>query len=245
MNRWRRSVDELQVRKRQQGECERAQEELSKVTSCFQQLASSLGSSADGSFLREEMDETRAVVHRICTGLSRRLVCLLSECDSAPSCPEERESAERLWVLFLSASENFLLDLHKACDLIGQFPLNQRYDRHALVNTGCSDGVVGVAARAASVQTPWLTLEEEPSPNLTNHIAALEAMLREMQLKVSVPFWAVEATQQAWAEAQTDKDQDDSLEDLMEVEVVSHDNKMAACCHPPCCRLGCMLCLLN
>ncbi|KAM4613109.1 regulator of G-protein signaling 9-binding protein [Polymixia lowei] len=249
MNRWRRSVDELQARRRQLWECERAQEALSKVTSCFQQLASSLGNTTDGSFLREEMDETRGLAHRICTGLSRRLVSLLAECDSTPSCPEERENAERLWVLFLSALENFLLDLHKASDLIGQFPLTQRYDRRSLVNTGSGDSVAGVAARAASVQTPWLSLEEEPNPDLTNHITGLEAMLRDMQLKVSVPFWSVEATQQAWAEAsgsQTDtQDLDHSLEDLMEVEVVSHDNKMAACCHPPCCHLGCVLCLLN
>ncbi|XP_071773914.1 regulator of G-protein signaling 9-binding protein [Centroberyx gerrardi] len=241
MSRWRRSVDELQTRRRQQWECERAQEALSKVTSCFQQLALSLGGSADGSFLREEMDETRALAHRICTGLSRRLVCLLSECDSAPSFSEERESAERLWVLFLTAMENFLSDLHKASDLIGRFPLSQRYDRRSLVNTGCGDGVVGVAARAAAVQTPWLTLEEEPSPDLTNHIAGLEAMLSDMQLKVPVPFWAVEATQPAWAEVRAEPDRDASLEDLMEVEVVSHDNKMAACCHPACCRLGCAL----
>lgn len=46
------------------------------------------------------------------------------------------------------------------------------------------DGVVGVAARVALVQVPWLTLEEEPSPDLTNHIAGLESMLSEMQLRV-------------------------------------------------------------
>lgn len=44
--------------------------------------------------------------------------------------------------------------------------------------------MVGVAARVASAQTPWLTLEEEPNPDLTNHIAALESMLMEMQLRV-------------------------------------------------------------
>lgn len=45
--------------------------------------------------------------------------------------------------------------------------------------------MVGVAARVASVQAPWITLEEEPSPDLTNHITGLEAMLSEMQLRVS------------------------------------------------------------
>ncbi|XP_044028262.1 regulator of G-protein signaling 9-binding protein [Siniperca chuatsi] len=241
MSRWRRSVDELAARRRQQGECERAQEALSRVTSCFQQLAASLGSSADCSFLRDEMDETRALAHRICSGLSRRLVRLLSDCDSAPSGVEDRQVSERLWVLFLSVLENFLSDLSKACDLIGRFPLTQRYDRRSLVNTGCTDGVVGVAARVASVQAPWLTLEEGGRPDLTNHIAEVEAMLSEMQLRVPVAFWSVEATQPAWAEATGELDEpDDSLEDLMEVEVVSNNNKTAARCQPPCCGLGCV-----
>ncbi|KAM8913547.1 regulator of G-protein signaling 9-binding protein isoform 2-T2 [Spinachia spinachia] len=186
MSRWRRSVDQLAARRRQQGECERAQEALGRVTSCFQQLAVSLGSSADSSFLRDEMDETRALAHRICSGLSRRLMHLLSDCDSDPS------------------------------------------------SAGCADGVVGVAARVASVQVPWLTLEEELCPDLTNHIAALEAMLSEMQLRVPVAFWSVEATQPVWPDACGEFEQpDDTLEDLMEGEVVSK-NKV------PCCGLGCV-----
>nr|XP_046241128.1 regulator of G-protein signaling 9-binding protein [Scatophagus argus] len=240
MSRWRSSVDELSARRRQQGECERAQEALSRVTSCFQQLAASLGSSADCSFLRDEMDEMRALAHRICSGLSQRLVRLLSDCDSIPPGVEDRQVSERLWVLFLSALEEFLSDLRRTYDLIGQFPLKRQYDRRLLVNTGCVDGMVGVAARVASVQVPWLTLKEEPSPDLTNHIAGLEAMLSEMQLRVPVAFWSVEATQPAWAEAHGDVvEPDHSLEDLMEVEVASN-SKAAACFQPPCCGLGCI-----
>lgn len=61
-------------------------------------------------------------------------------------------------------------------------------------------------------------------------------------LQVPVAFWSVEATQPAWAEARGELDDpDDSLEDLMEVEVVSNNNnKMAACCQPPCCGLSCV-----
>lgn len=51
--------------------------------------------------------------------------------------------------------------------------------------SGCVDGMVGLAARVALVQVPWLILEEEPSPDLTNHITGLETMLGEMQTKVS------------------------------------------------------------
>ncbi|XP_029990941.1 regulator of G-protein signaling 9-binding protein [Sphaeramia orbicularis] len=241
MSRWCRSVDELATRRRQQSECERAQEALCKVTSCFQQLATSLGASADCSFLREEMDETRALAHRISSGLSRRLIRLLSDSDSAPTGQEDRQVSERLWVLFLSVLESFLSDLRKASDLIRQFPLGQRSDRRSLVNAGCLDGVVGVAARVASVQAPWLTLEEESIPDLTNHITGLEAILSDMQLRVPVPFWSVEATQPLWVEAATELDEPEhSLEDLMEVEVVSDGNKMATCCQPPCCVLGCV-----
>lgn len=163
MSLWRCSADELVARQRQQCECERAQEALSRGTACFQQLAASLGSSADCSFLRDELNETRALAHRLCSGtealhlsvpslsarrsvshlsvclsagLSKRLVHLLSDCDSAPSSVEDRRVLERLWVLFLSALENFLSDLRKACYLIGRFPLNQHYDRRSLVNTG-------------------------------------------------------------------------------------------------------------
>ncbi|XP_017296224.1 regulator of G-protein signaling 9-binding protein [Kryptolebias marmoratus] len=235
MSRWRRSVDELAAGRRQLSECERAQDALSRVTSSFQQLVASLGSSADSSFLREEIDETRALAHRICTGLSRRLLSLLSDCNSAHPGVANRQVSERLWVLFLSAVENFLSDLRKAKDLIGQFPLTQRSNRRSLVNTGCTDGLVGVAARVALVQVPWLTLEAGPSLDLTNHIAGLEAMLSEMQLRVPVAFWSVEATQPAWAEAQSElHNPDDSLEDLMEVEVVSNNNNMSACCGLSC-----------
>ncbi|XP_061584307.1 regulator of G-protein signaling 9-binding protein [Cololabis saira] len=234
MSRWRRSVDELAAGRRQ-SECERAQDALSRVTSCFQQLVACLGSSADSCFLRDELDETRALAHRICSGLSRRLLRLLSECDSAPSGAADRQVSERLWVVFLSAVENFLYDLRKASDLIGQFPLTQRSNRRYLVNTGCLDGGVGVAARVALIQVPWLTLEEEPSPDLTNHIAGLEAMLSELQLRVPVAFWSVEATQPAWSEARGDAvDPDHTLQELMEVETVA-DGSRAGCC-----GLGCV-----
>lgn len=160
MSRWRRSVDELAAGRRQLSECERAQAALSRITSCFQQLVVSLGSSADNSFLREELDETRALAHRICigntcqvsyshlpvchlsmtcclsAGLSRRLLSLLSDCNPAHSGVEDRQVSERLWVLFLSAVEYFLSDLRKAKDLIGRFPLTQRSNRRSLVNTG-------------------------------------------------------------------------------------------------------------
>lgn len=153
------SVDQLAVCQRQQKECERAQEALSRVTSCFQQLVSALGSSADCSFLREELEQSRRAAHQLCTGtppwacparpparpagdpglcagLSQRLVHLLSRCDSSSPSSEDRQRRERLWVLSLSAFEGFLSDLRTASVLTGRFPLTQAQHRRSLVNTG-------------------------------------------------------------------------------------------------------------
>lgn len=71
MSRWHCSGDE-------QSECERAQEALSQVTSCFQQLLTSLGSSADTTFLREEMEQSRRVAHQLCMGAASRPSARLS-----------------------------------------------------------------------------------------------------------------------------------------------------------------------
>lgn len=133
---------------------------------------------------------------------------LLTACDSAPSGVADRQVLERLWVHFLSSLESFLSDLRKTRYLIGRFPLSQQSDRRSLVNSGqltthflwrpahfyltsclsvhpgCVDGLVGVAARVAWAQTPWISLGEEQSPDLTNHIAGLESMLLKLQLRV-------------------------------------------------------------
>ncbi|KAL0977895.1 hypothetical protein UPYG_G00162910 [Umbra pygmaea] len=247
MNRWQKSVDEIQTRKRQVKECERALESLSKVIACFQQMATSVGSNLDGSFLREEMDKTRAFAHRICTGLHKKLVPLLTR--EMEHGPEEREQVERLWVLFLTGLEQLQQDLYKFSELIDRFPLRGRNDHHSLVKTGSSGGVSGVIALAAAIQTSWLAVEGEQSPDLKMHITQIDSLIKEMLQKVSIPFWTVEATQEAWAEAAQSsdavQDQDESLEDMMEVDVVSQDAKMSGCCHPTNCKLGCMLCLFT
>uniref|UniRef100_A0A3Q3DGZ3 Zgc:109913 n=2 Tax=Hippocampus comes TaxID=109280 RepID=A0A3Q3DGZ3_HIPCM len=190
---------------------ERAQERLARVTSCFQtlvrltscfqQLAVSLGSSADCAFLRREIAHVRALATNVANGLSCHLTHLLSNCNSGPAGPAssaERRELERVWVHFLSAMENFLRDLRKVGDLIVRFPLGQQKDRRSLINTGCLDGVVGVATRAASVRMPWLASDVDDlhqESGLQEHLNSLEAMMSDMQLRVPVAFWSVEATQ--------------------------------------------------
>ncbi|XP_077433742.1 regulator of G-protein signaling 9-binding protein isoform X2 [Vanacampus margaritifer] len=224
---------------------ERAQETLARVTSCFQtlvrvtscfqQLAASLGSSADCDFLRQEITHARTLATNIADGLSRHLTRLLSDRDSCPAGPAgsaERRALERVWVHFLSGVENFLRDLRKAGDLIGRFPLGQQKDRRSLVNTGCLDGVVGVAARAASIQTPRLAADEDAlhqEAGLQQHLNGLEAMMSDMQLRVPVAFWSVEATQPLCGDVPDDPE--DDLEEALA--------SLAAAEPSACCRLGC------
>lgn len=88
MHRWQRSADEVAVLRHQQRECERALDALSKVTSCFQQLVLSLGGSADCTFLREEMDETRALGHSVCSGTCPSVRPLTRLSLTRPVCPQ-------------------------------------------------------------------------------------------------------------------------------------------------------------
>uniref|UniRef100_A0A4W5L8P3 Uncharacterized protein n=1 Tax=Hucho hucho TaxID=62062 RepID=A0A4W5L8P3_9TELE len=126
------SVDELQARKQQVTEFEVVQHALSKVTACFQQMATSV----------------RRNSRRICTG--KATLVPLTERETGQ---ENRE----LWVLFLTGLENRQQDLYKASDVIDHFPLKQRNDNWALVKTGASDGVSRVAA---SVQTPLMHITQ-------------------------------------------------------------------------------------
>uniref|UniRef100_A0A673JBI0 Zgc:109913 n=1 Tax=Sinocyclocheilus rhinocerous TaxID=307959 RepID=A0A673JBI0_9TELE len=201
MSRWRQSVVEIQTRKRQVNECERAQAALSKVTACFQQMATSLGSNMDGSFLREESWPYSIMPHS--KRLHRRLLSLLIEMEQGQ---EDKEQVERLWVIFLSSLENFQQDLKKVKVLQEIFPLTQRKDRQALVNTGYVGGTSEVAARAAMVQTPWLSVEETASPDLKNHIVEIDVLLEEMFQRVNVPLWSVEPTQPSWLEGVSTQD---------------------------------------
>lgn len=64
-------------------------------------------------------------------------------------------------------------------------------------------------------------------------------LLLTVCLQVPVPVWSVQATSPAWAEAASEhQDPEDTLEDLMEVEVAS--NKAPPCLQPSCCGLGCV-----
>ncbi|TSM36103.1 Regulator of G-protein signaling 9-binding protein [Bagarius yarrelli] len=240
MNRWRRSVGEIQARKRLVSECEQAQAAVNNLTACFQQMATCLGSNTDSNLLRDELEETRGQAHKICAGLHQRLLELLVETEQGQ---DDREQVERLWVLLLSTLEKFQQELRKVSALQELFPVALQKDRQVLVNTGASGGGTEVAGRAAMVQSPWVVMECKEKPDLYNHVLEIESLLQEMLQRVNVPLWSVEPMQNAWAEG-TQEEDDDILEEMMQVEVVSQDGKSGCCSHTNC-KLGCIFCLLN
>nr|XP_061813993.1 regulator of G-protein signaling 9-binding protein-like [Nerophis lumbriciformis] len=213
--------------------CDNDQEALERVTSCFQtlvrvtcsfrQLVASLGSSADSGFVRHEMERDGTLARLLCDGLSRRLPRLLGK-----AAQEERPAVERLWVHFLSALENFLSDLRKADELAGRFPLERLKDRRALINTGCVDGVAGIAGTAASLRaTPSSNGLQEVG--LQRHLHALEDVLSIMHARVPVALWCVESTQPTCPRTPVGDEDRDSLEEMTA--------PTDTCCWPACSRL--------
>lgn len=178
--------------------------------------------------------------HAHVTELHRRLLELLVETEQGQ---DDRAQVERLWVLLLSTLEKFQQELKRVTALQELFPIALQKDRQALINTGASGGGTEVAGRAAMVQSPWVVTECREKPDLKGHVLEIEILLQEMLQKVNVPLWSVEPMQKAWAEG-TQEEEDDTLEEMMEVEVVSQDGK-AGCCSHSNCKLGCIFCLLN
>lgn len=123
------------------------------------------------------------------TGLQRTLLAGLRQ---ASASPEERRELERLWVLFLSALELFLQDLHRAHHLCQLFSVQQ--GSTTPLRTGL--GSRGLPSRKGSRRgggpaQPLATLR------LEEEIEQVRATLVEMESRANIPPWTVEATQPA------------------------------------------------
>ncbi|XP_009469742.1 PREDICTED: regulator of G-protein signaling 9-binding protein-like [Nipponia nippon] len=171
------------------GMCVAAQAALCKATARHRQLVLQLGGSADGPWLREERRRRSAEARELSAGLRSALLAGLRQ---VPASPEERRELERLWVLFLSALELFLQDLHRAHHLCQLFsaqggsvaPLRTRLGGRGLLSRK------GSRQGGGPVQPPTaLRLEEE--------IEQVRATLAEMESRANIPLWTVEATQPA------------------------------------------------
>ncbi|XP_053549549.1 regulator of G-protein signaling 9-binding protein-like [Bombina bombina] len=210
-------------------DCKKVHISLNKVTACYRQLVMCVGGTSDCSRLREELEESRKKAFDLSTDLRNALMALLMEQEVSQ---EERVELERIWVLFLSTLELFQQDLCKAHHLCQLFPLHGRQKR--LINTGVTGKTSEVAYRSRSIKSPSSRLRETTkpverscSPDLAGQIEHVESMLNDMQMKVSIPIWTVEATEEAWAEVISTCDLDESSDN----EILSgEDISGRGCC---------------
>ncbi|XP_071429157.1 regulator of G-protein signaling 9-binding protein-like [Pithys albifrons albifrons] len=165
------------------GTCVAAQAALCKATAGHRQLVLQLGGSGDGPRLREERHRRSAEARELSTGLRRALLAGLRQ---ARASPLERRELERLWVLFLSALELFLQDLHRAHHLCQIFSMQE--GGVAPLCTGLGGwGLPGWRGGGPTQPSAAQCLEEE--------IEQVRAMLAEMESGANIPPWTVEATE--------------------------------------------------
>nr|XP_056718540.1 regulator of G-protein signaling 9-binding protein [Euleptes europaea] len=180
-------------------ECKALLDALNKVAACYRHLVLTVGGASDSQNLREELKKTRQKAQELAVANRNQLTAALR--DKAVSKPDRAEY-ERLWVLFTSCMELLETDMRRALELGHEFPLH--VPRRHLVQTGMSGGTSGVAARAMSVQNMKYEAERNIDvvdlQDLEKEIHQVGEMVYEMEMKVNVPQWTVEAKQDPGAE---------------------------------------------
>ncbi|XP_045675049.1 regulator of G-protein signaling 9-binding protein [Phyllostomus hastatus] len=180
-------------------ECKALLDALNKATACYHHLVLTVGGSADSQNLREELQKTRQKAQELAVATGSLLTTALRDKHLGA---EERSEFQRLWVAFSGCLELLEADMQRALTLGTTFPLHA--PRRPLVRTGVSGGSASVAARALSVRS--LRHEAEPDfdvedlRKLEREILQVGKMIHDMEMKVNVPRWTVQARQAAGAE---------------------------------------------
>ncbi|XP_072488177.1 regulator of G-protein signaling 9-binding protein [Notamacropus eugenii] len=180
-------------------ECKALLDALNRVTACYRHMVLSVGGTADSQNLREELKQTRQKAHDLAVANRNRLTAALRDKSVGK---EDKAEFERLWVIFSTCLEILETDMKRALELGLEFPLN--VPRRHLIQTGMSGGTAGVAARAMSVQNMKYeaerNIDEADLKDLELEIHKVGEMMYEMEMKVNVPQWTVEAKQDPGAE---------------------------------------------
>lgn len=180
-------------------ECKALLDALNRATACYHHLVLTIGSSADSQNLREELQKTRQKAQELAVATGAPLTTALRDKGMGA---EERTEFERLWVAFSGCLDLLEADMRRALALGTAFPLHA--PRRPLVRTGVAGGAAGVAARALSVRT----LRHEAERNfdvddlrdLERDVLQVGKMIDDLEMKVNVPRWTVQARQAAGAE---------------------------------------------
>ncbi|XP_013004592.1 regulator of G-protein signaling 9-binding protein [Cavia porcellus] len=172
---------------------------LNKTTACYHHLVLTVGGSADSQNLRGELQKTRQKALELAVAAGGRLTVALRDKGLAS---EERAEFERLWVAFSGCLDLLEADMQRALALGAAFPLHA--PRRPLVRTGVAGSSSGIAARALSARS--LRHEAEGDfdvadlQELEREVLQVGKMINEMEMKVNVPRWTVQARQTAGAE---------------------------------------------
>ncbi|XP_070616399.1 regulator of G-protein signaling 9-binding protein [Erythrolamprus reginae] len=180
-------------------ECKALLDALSKVSACYRHLVLTVGGAADTQELREELRKTRQKAQDLADVTRTRLTAALRDKSLAK---EERAEFERLWVMFAACLEILESDMRRALELGQAFPLH--VPKKPLIQTGLSGTTSGVAARAMSVQNmkyeAQADIDVADLTDLEREVNQVGDMIYEMEMKVNVPRWTVEAKQDPGAE---------------------------------------------
>ncbi|XP_007952528.1 regulator of G-protein signaling 9-binding protein [Orycteropus afer afer] len=173
-------------------ECKALLDALNKAIACYHHLVLTVGSSADSQNLREELQNTRQKAQGLAVATRARLTAVLRDRDLGA---EERAEFERLWVAFSGCLELLEVDMQRALALGAAFPLY--VPRRPLVHTG-------VAARTFSARSLRHEVDRDfevaDLRELEHEILQVREMISDMEMKVNVPRWTVQARQAAGAE---------------------------------------------
>ncbi|XP_014650353.1 PREDICTED: regulator of G-protein signaling 9-binding protein [Ceratotherium simum simum] len=180
-------------------ECKALLDALNKATACYHHLVLTVGSSADSQNLREELQETRQKAQELAVTTRARLTAALRDRGLDA---EERAEFERLWVAFSGCLDLLEADMRRALALGTAFTLHA--PRRPLVHTGVTGGAESIAARALSVRRLRHEAERDFDVNdlheLEREILQVGEMIHDMEMKVNVPRWTVQARLAAGAE---------------------------------------------
>ncbi|XP_043946504.1 regulator of G-protein signaling 9-binding protein-like [Protopterus annectens] len=219
-------------------ECKKRQTSLNKVTAFYRHLVACVGSSSDSNKLRDDLEQIRRKVYELSTGLQTKLALLLTDKSLKE---DERTELERLWVIFQSTMELFQQDLGKTHNLTTLFPLNVR--KTYLVNTGVAGKTNDVGSKALSVKAMGSNGDEcsVAIESLEKHFEQVGKMLHEMEMKVNIPLWAVEPSEEVWPEAASDLGLDDTSSNEM---LAASEVTGWRCCYRGC-RLSSLVCMVS
>ncbi|KAL6490361.1 hypothetical protein MHYP_G00007060 [Metynnis hypsauchen] len=167
---------------------------LTKVVACYRHLASCIGSSTDSASLRQELRQTRERAQKLALSCRNHLTARLRDKTLSE---EERKETELQWVAFSSCLELFHADMCKVYHIGNCFSVAKK---SAMVQTGTQGGATEVAARALSMpdlqehsDMQTASMEGLDQSQLEQEIAQVDCTLEDMEVKVNVLRWTVEA----------------------------------------------------